>query len=172
MLKDRALKQIIFIDLCPGFVGASFTQKCHASCSASPGPRMSASQLTYALSTWPELSEQERMARFMAALHVTRPGTAADPSSHETADMLSSVLSGSPAERQPLRDAPEQHVLYQGSPDSSLCASRQASSAGSRTGGTARLAASWSLCRLLRGIHTESIGSMASGEPCLIYALT
>ena len=111
-------------------------------CSGSPGPRMSASQLTYALSTWPELSEQERMARFMAALHVTRPGAAADSNSHRTADMLSAVLSGSPADGQPLQDAPERHAMYQGSPGSSLHSSCDTSCSGSHAGGTALLAAS------------------------------
>ena len=102
---------------------------------------MSASQLTYALSTWPELSEQERMARFMAALHVTRPGATADASSHRTADMLSAVLSGSPADGQPLQDLPEQHALYQTSSGSSLRSSHETSSACSHRGGSALLAA-------------------------------
>ena len=134
-------------------------------CSGSPGPRMSASQLTYALSTWPELSEQERMARFMAALHVTRPGATADASSHRTADMLSAVLSGSPADGQPLQDAPGQHALYHCGSGSSLRSSSDTSSAGGQAGEGAPLAASWSFRSLLCGLHPRATGSMASGEP-------
>ena len=141
-------------------------------CSISPGPRMSASQLTHALSTWPELSEQERITKFFAALHVTRPRAAADPRSHRAADMLSAVRSGSPTAWPPLPDAPEQHALKQGSPDGSLRSSRETSSAGSHPGGSALTPTSMQLCCLLHGLHTGIIGSVASGEPGHIDGLS
>lgn len=53
--------------------------------------RLSASQMAHALSVLPKLSERERMARFMAALQVSRPRGALGPA----ADMKAPVLPSS-----------------------------------------------------------------------------
>lgn len=97
-----------------------------------PGAGVSLSQMTYALRALPELTDKERIARFMDAIHEARPGKqyarTCEPGSSASSDLRSKTAMPEVPEQQA---ANELHQgVYVGDTLSSCASSSSASTAG------------------------------------------